>query len=596
MNALRLILLSLMTALSLQAETQSDKPPQGWFKGDLKVTTRGIPGNPSALETILQHKNEGFDFLSICDRNIRTTVPPESLTAHDAPLFFPSEGLTGLDGVRCNTLNPRTNLIDSTYFVLPYLTLLHHSRRAKEQQTLFTVSPGKLNASNLVALPNFSLLEVTETTEALWDSVLSSGRKVYAVPAGDPFFIMVRTRALKTDSLLCAIREGRTYITRGTQLDELKISATEYSLKLIKPAHIDFISLNGRIIKSVDGLEGSCPLSMGEGYLRAKVSDGKNVELYTQPVFLKYGKEYQNLEKETLLFAEPFLRAERAYAGNDFVNALNFYEEALQKVPAGQPELSVFRQALSTRRAITLRLLGRESEAKLAAEACKTNGAPGLFSRIVSHEIKARQYNPTVGRSGPPWLSQAFPLPAGDTIRLDGIDKEEFWMNTPWDGFHALESGIRDTTVFRLAYDSLALYAFIRASMPETTGLAYFVPARHENISFAFDPNRAYTKIFTIDNNTPGIKSFVLPDRSKKRYTIEYRIPWAVIGVAAPRPGDIWNFNMARTHQKFGALIPHHWTEQATKDSYSSGYGMAGEEALNPLNFSLLLFRTTGLF
>ena len=143
------------------------------------------------------------------------------------------------------------------------------------------------------------------STEDIWDSVLSTGQKLYAIAADDAHdfspegkdpgasWINVRAEALTFDAIRTAIKTGDFYATTGARIEDIRFWRNELCLDIADYEEYGFrtffIGKNGRVLAK-DESRNPCfaPMS-GEPYVRARIqrSDGKLA--WTQPYWPSTG-------------------------------------------------------------------------------------------------------------------------------------------------------------------------------------------------------------------------------------------------------------------------------------------------------------------
>jgi hypothetical protein len=142
--------------------------------------------------------------------------------------------------------------------------------------------------------------------EALWDSMLGAGIRVFAVASDDmhqmkqPWakaaarpgqgWVVVRAPALTADAVLAALSSGDFYTSTGVELSD--IQATPQRLTVTVKAQdyakytIHFIGQGGRVLKEAIASPATYDIAGHEGYVRAKVLDSNGQVAWTQPVFV----------------------------------------------------------------------------------------------------------------------------------------------------------------------------------------------------------------------------------------------------------------------------------------------------------------------
>ena len=173
------------------------------------------------------------------------------------------------------------------------------------------------------------------STETMWDTLLTDGMTIYGVSSDDahafkpPFepkksnpgrgWVMVNADKLEPRAISDAIDAGRFYASSGVFLTTVEVTDREYRLavdraateaetakpevmgRTVAPAdapaepgcRIDFIGPGGKVVRTVNGYDATCPRDKVLAYLRARVTftrkaaDGtlQSYFAWTQPVF-----------------------------------------------------------------------------------------------------------------------------------------------------------------------------------------------------------------------------------------------------------------------------------------------------------------------
>jgi hypothetical protein len=148
-------------------------------------------------------------------------------------------------------------------------------------------------------------------TEALWDSLLSRGKVLFAVGDDDAHafkpqdaddyeltrpgrsWIMVRAETLTAPAILGAIKRGDFYASTGVTFTELSMSRTAIRVEMARPKGDDrtflteFVGRGGRVLATARGLTAEYRVKGGEGYVRARVIDSNGRRAWTQAVMLQ---------------------------------------------------------------------------------------------------------------------------------------------------------------------------------------------------------------------------------------------------------------------------------------------------------------------
>jgi len=151
----------------------------------------------------------------------------------------------------------------------------------------------------------------TPSTEALWDSALGEGARVFGTASDDAHhyndaarvratgeiayvgargFVMVRAQK-SAASIRAAIARGDFYSSTGVILDRLEMSADAIDID-VHPGegtpHIEVIA-NGRVVEQVSGAALRFDAKkVSAGYVRVRVTEGGGRRAWTQPVWVPY--------------------------------------------------------------------------------------------------------------------------------------------------------------------------------------------------------------------------------------------------------------------------------------------------------------------
>jgi hypothetical protein len=175
-------------------------------------------------------------------------------------------------------------------------------------------------AAELDSVKNFRLMEIANYSsacndmggggysgsEALWDSLLTRGRRVYSVASDDahnykefgPKFdnpgrgwVMVRCRELKVEDIVSALEGGDFYSSCGVVLDDIQYDSKSITLRMKEKRNLKytvyFIGKGGKNLAVVNDNPATYRIEGREGYVRARVVDSEGKLAWTQPVFIK---------------------------------------------------------------------------------------------------------------------------------------------------------------------------------------------------------------------------------------------------------------------------------------------------------------------
>ncbi len=268
-----------------------------WYRGNIHTHTDACEGNINVA--FLYKTYNGYQFVAVTDHNIASNADQYSrpgFTYLDGEEVTTSLRHFGALGFLPSAILPGTltdqEIIDRIheYRAIP---ILNHPR--------WGVSA--LNATQILALKHLGHIEmfngVTDVIKsdnrpnlALWDQILSSGRKLYAVATDDMHkaeqvgkaWIMVNSASQSRQDLLSAIRNGNHYCTNGIILEEVKLENQRISVKQKYGTIIYFVGKNGVTLKRVEQSSGYYDLTGNEQYVRVEVTNATPQFAFTQPI------------------------------------------------------------------------------------------------------------------------------------------------------------------------------------------------------------------------------------------------------------------------------------------------------------------------
>jgi len=168
------------------------------------------------------------------------------------------------------------------------------------------------------------------SVEQKWDSLLTSGYKILGVSSDDAHsfqnwaidksnpgrgWVMVNSKALTPDEITASMERGDFYATNGVTLNTVDREGEVYKVSINKELTekevaspyvigkkiesgnegflIEFITQNGEVINSTEGLEDSMSISKAKNYLRCRITYTRKIEsgyeqffAWTQPRFI----------------------------------------------------------------------------------------------------------------------------------------------------------------------------------------------------------------------------------------------------------------------------------------------------------------------
>ena len=269
-----------------------------WFRGNLHVASaRGLGRDlPSAIGR--WYSARGFSFLGISDVNTSTW------TSEYSSRNFP--GISMLDAsytfgdvlaVNIDHWLPAANLQSTVDWIardggLAVLVAPRSTSKPIDERTILALH-GLYGLEIYDA--RLALLGQGDAT-ALWDEMLSSGQRVYALagddvqslddPAAGKAWIEVQAAALDQGYLLSSLRRGAFFASTGAEFKDLSVSGLTISAQATPGSVLRFIGRGGRLLKITNSFSGSYQVTGDEGYVRIEAIRDDGARAWSQPFYL----------------------------------------------------------------------------------------------------------------------------------------------------------------------------------------------------------------------------------------------------------------------------------------------------------------------
>jgi len=301
-----------------------------WYKGSTHTHTINSDGDSSPDAVARWYKEHDYNFVVITDHNFLTPVHGLNglLAAGEKFLVLSGEEVTDkfeTPGGRFFALH--LNAINLGRTLPPagggsvHEVLQANIDSINAAGALVQINHPNfhwsISAENLSDLKGYLLFEIWNTstdcnnvggggypgTEALWDSVLTGGRLVYAVASDDAHefkvrgpqysnpgegFVLVRADSLEPKALVAALERGDFYSSTGVTLKEIAITEETYTVEFAREGQtrytVYFIGRGGRVLQTSYESPAVYRITGQEGYVRAKIVDSNGRVAWTQPV------------------------------------------------------------------------------------------------------------------------------------------------------------------------------------------------------------------------------------------------------------------------------------------------------------------------
>ena len=339
---MRILLVLLLPAIVVASPVPGQAPATGkWYRGNTHTHTLNSDGDSPPDSAARWYRDHGYQFLFITDHEKQTDPAPLNAKFGIPGKFLLIAGQEVTQRVAdsthyLGTRQAHVNSLGAREVVMP--------RGERGRATGITMREGyadnvariraaggvaQINHPNfvwsvrlqdLVALPDSLLFEVANahtgvnnagddvspSTEALWDSLLTRGKTIFGVADDDAHsfsprwsdsyeltrpgrgWIVVRADTLTADAILGGIRRGDFYASTGVMLDSLVATRTELRLSMTAREQTrfltEFIGEGGRVLSRARGASASYHITGSEGYVRARVTDSNGMRAWTQAV------------------------------------------------------------------------------------------------------------------------------------------------------------------------------------------------------------------------------------------------------------------------------------------------------------------------
>lgn len=307
---------------------QPDVPMQiggRWFKGNTHTHTLESDGDSPPEVVARWYKAHGYNFLVLSDHNVWVDPARLSHLLDSTFILIPGEELTTSfqrKPVHVNGLNiphviqPRTDStlagtiqknVDAVREVdgVPHInhpnyrwafdhTVLRHIR----DDRLLEIFNGHPFTNNYGGGDSPGL-------EAIWDSLLTDGKRIYGIAVDDAHhfqgefsadrsnpgrgWVSVRATKLEARELLESLEAGRFYASTGVELEDVVVSPTHYEIRIKERGafryRTEFIGTGGEVLFATGANPAVYTFSGAEHYVRARVTDSGGAVAWVQPVF-----------------------------------------------------------------------------------------------------------------------------------------------------------------------------------------------------------------------------------------------------------------------------------------------------------------------
>ncbi len=296
-----------------------------WFKGVTHTHARAGESDSSVEQAARWYKDNGYQFLVITDHSVITF--PDSLYALTDSTFLPIPGeeIIGYGNrvdFEINALNIRHAVPPLHDGTVPGALQKCVDAVRRENAVPVINHPNykwRLDGNALLGVRDCGLFELYNGfpgthgegddghpgLESVWDFLLTSGKRMYAIAADDAHayrsftpelsnpgrgWVMVRSRRLDAKEIMQNLESGLFYSSTGVELEDIRIKPTQIEIVIRKTGNsectTEFIGSGGKRLLTVKSNPAVYNLSRDDAYVRAKITDANGHCAWIQPVFV----------------------------------------------------------------------------------------------------------------------------------------------------------------------------------------------------------------------------------------------------------------------------------------------------------------------
>ncbi|MBN2289866.1 MAG: CehA/McbA family metallohydrolase [Candidatus Glassbacteria bacterium] len=304
-----------------------------WYKGNTHTHTVNSDGDSSPDVVARWYKEHGYNFLVVTDHNFVTDVQGLNavFAAEDRFLVLSGEEVTdsyegpegGYAAIHLNAIEPDhvippaggASVVETTQADVDAMNAAGALVHLNHPNFHWSYSAGQM-----AAVKNYHLFEVANfhpavnnaggggypCTEALWDSLLTRGIRMYGVASDDAHhfkesgpeyanpgrgWVMVRCAALTAEEIVSALDRGDFYSSSGVVLEEIRFDGKSLTVRMKEERNlkytVSFIGKGGKTLAVAYDNPAVYVVKGDEGYVRARVVDSNGRTAWVQPVWTK---------------------------------------------------------------------------------------------------------------------------------------------------------------------------------------------------------------------------------------------------------------------------------------------------------------------
>lgn len=304
----------------------TDFRPGRWLKGNTHTHTLESDGDSPPEVVVNWYRNHGYNFLVLSDHNVFVNPARFAALQDSTFMLIPGEELTTAferKPVHVNGLNidhvipPQTDTtllgtVQKNVDAVRAATGVPHINHPNFGWAITQDVLARLQRDKLIEIHNGHPLVHNEGggdspgMEAVWDHLLTLGRRMYGIAVDDAHtfkgefspllanpgrgWVIVRAPRLDASEIMLALEAGRFYASSGPELDSLVVADADMTIHIRQRGNFkyttEFVGDKGRVLKRTGANPAAYHLSGDESYVRARVIDSSGEVAWIQPVFV----------------------------------------------------------------------------------------------------------------------------------------------------------------------------------------------------------------------------------------------------------------------------------------------------------------------
>ncbi|HSW30957.1 MAG TPA: CehA/McbA family metallohydrolase [Longimicrobiales bacterium] len=297
-----------------------------WYKGNTHAHTTESDGDSPPEVVARWYKDHGYDFLVLTDHNVFTDpatltglvdstfllVPGEELTTSFDKLPVHVNGLNLGGVVEPRSAETMVGTIQANVDAVREVEGVPHVNHPNFRWAFGAAELAQVERDRLLEIFNGHPLVHNEGggdrpgMEAVWDSLLTRGKRIYGIATDDAHhfqgefahdkanpgrgWVSVNAAALEPGALMEALEAGRFYASTGVTLADVRVSPERLEVHIEPVGDFRyttvFIGAGGRELARSGANPAVYELREDVGYVRARVTDSGGLHAWTQPVFV----------------------------------------------------------------------------------------------------------------------------------------------------------------------------------------------------------------------------------------------------------------------------------------------------------------------